>query len=159
MKLAAFASCIALAAGAAQPPQWPPSDEAAARMRELQATLHDPAATAAQREAAREELSKLLKSPAGQERGRASGEKPVRPPRAAIEPFGAIVKPAPNPAISVPGVAHTDVVIPPKPVVVPQTGAVVAPSANVAIDPRTGRVLHETPYGYVDPRTGQFIPR
>ena len=150
-----FACALALAAQA----QWPPSEEAAARMLELQATMHDPAATPVQREAAREELSKMLKSPAGREHGRTPGEKPVHPPRAAIEPFGSIVKPAANPAITVPGVARTDVVVPPKPFVIPQTGSVVTPSNGAAVDPRTGHVLHETPYGYVDPRTGQFVPR
>ena len=159
MKAAWLLASVALGAVAAQGPQWPPSEEAAARMRELQEVMRSDAATPAQREAAREELSKLLKSPAGQERGRTRDEKPARTPRAAIEPFGPIVKPAPNPAIIVPGVAHTDVVIPPRPFVIPLTGAVAAPSANVAIDPRTGHVLHETPYGYVDPRTGQFVPR
>lgn len=153
--LVAALAFIAPAAAA----QWPPSEDAAARMHELQAVMQGTQSTPAQREAAREELSKLLKSPAARERARTPGEKPVRPPRAAIEPLGALVKPAANPAISVLGVAQVDVAIPPKPLVVPRTGDLVAPAGNSAVDPRSGHVLHETPFGYVDPRTGQFTPR
>jgi hypothetical protein len=56
-------------------------------------------------------------------------------------------------------VAQVEVVVPPKPIVIPQTGAALTPSGKFAIDPRTGHVLHETPGGYVDPRTGRFSPR
>ena len=58
-----------------------------------------------------------------------------------------------------PGVAELEVVRPPRPLVVPQTGAAIAPSGRAGVDPRTGNILHETPAGYVDPKTGQFVPR
>ena len=145
-------------AGAAEP-TWPPPDDVATRMRELQAVLSSADASAAQREAARHELSSLLKSPAGQARGPTPGEKPTRPARAAIEPFGSFVKPAPNPPISVPGVAHVEVTVPPRMTISPPTGRPVAPSVGAAVDPRTGHILHETPNGYIDPRTGAFVPK
>jgi hypothetical protein len=153
-------SAFVLAAGAAETAQWPPKADVAARMRELQEVIGNPQSSAAQRESAREELSGLLKSPAGKARGRTPAEKRAAP-RAAIEPLGPIVKPAVNPPVSVPsaGVATVEVVTPPKITVVPQTGSVAAPAGRAAIDPRTGHVLHEVPNGYIDPRTGQFTPR
>jgi hypothetical protein len=125
-------------------------------MHELQAVLGSRDATPAQREAAREELANLLKSPAGQARGRTVDEKPAR---AAIDPFPRIVKPAANPLVPMPGVAHVDVVSPPRPIAIPQAGAVAVPSAGIAINPRNGSVLQEIPGGYLDPRTGQVVPR
>src|SRR6478735_12007525 len=106
-------------------------------MRELQSVIMGPESTPAQRESAREELSGLLKSPAGQARGRTAGEKPRR---AAIEPIGPIVKPAVNPPVHVPaaGVATVEVVQPPRLTITPQTGSVAAPAGRVAVDPRTG---------------------
>jgi hypothetical protein len=142
--------------------EWPPSEEVASRMKSLQETLRDPKATAAQREAAREELAGLLKSPAGQARGRTADEKPARPARAAIDPYPSVVRPTPAPAPAAPppeGVARLEVVDPPKPVVDPRTGTVLPSAGDFAIDPRTGAVLHSTPGGFVDPKTGQFIPR
>lgn len=164
VRLAAAAALagIATLAMALDSPQWPPPDATAARMRELQQVIIARDSTPAQREAAREELSGLLKSPAGQSRGRTPGEKPVRPARAAIDPYPSVVKPvniAPPPAAPAAGVAQVEVIVPPKPVVNPQTGSVAAPTGRFAIDPRTGNVLHEAGSGYVDPRTGQFIPR
>jgi hypothetical protein len=155
---AAFAlgACLAGAAGTAQ---WPPPAGVEARMRELQSVLGNRDATAAQRESAREELSNLLKSPAGQARGRTADEKPARAPRAAIEPLPSMVKPAENPLVVQPPVAHVEVIVPPKAIVIPQSGAVAAPSGRFAVDPRTGAVLHEIPGGYIDPRTGQVTPR
>lgn len=126
-------------------------------MRELQAVLGSREASSAQREAAREELSGLLKSPAGKARGASRDEK--RPARAAIEPLPPMVKPAEGRMPSAPPVAHVEVIVPPKPLVIPGTGAVTAPSGRFAIDPRTGAVLHEIPGGYIDPRTGQVTPR
>jgi hypothetical protein len=155
---ALIAACAALCAGAVDSTQWPPKSDAAARMRELQRVIGNPESTAAQREAAREELSSLLKSPAANGR-RTPDEKPVRPARAAIEPIGPIVKPAVNPSVSVPGVASVDVTIPPRITVAPRTGSAVAPMGPAAIDPRTGHVLHDAGNGYVDPRTGQFTPK
>jgi len=145
----AFLAAAGVAAASGQQPQ--------ARMQELHQVINDPKSTAQDREGARDELAKLLKSPAGQARGAAPGEKPVRA-RAAIEPLGPIVKPAQSPAIATPPVAHVEVTAPPKTVVAPH-GNVVAPANGFAIDPRTGHVLHETPNGYVDPRTVQFTPK
>jgi hypothetical protein len=144
-----FLVALGAAAAAAQEPQ--------ARMQELHQVINDPTSTAADRQLARDELAKLLKSPAGQARGAAPGEKPVRA-RAAIEPLAPIVKPAQSPAIAVPPVAHVEVTAPPKTLASPH-GNVAAPANGFAIDPRTGHVLHETPNGYVDPRTGQFTPK
>jgi hypothetical protein len=152
------------AAGAAGSPQWPPPNADAGRIRELQEVIISRDSTPGQREAAREELGSYLKSPAGQQRGRTVDEKPVRVPRAAItDPIHVEVVPV-TPASPVPpsGVARLEVVEPPKPIVIPRSGSIAAPttpSGNFAIDPRTGNVLHGTGAGYVDPRTGQFTPR
>jgi hypothetical protein len=148
----AFLATLALAEDA----PWPPPANVEARMHELQAVMGSRESTPEQRAAAREELINLLKSPAGQRQSRPAEEKPAR---AAIEPFPRIVKPAENPTIPSPGVAHVEVVSPPKTIVVPQTGSVVTPSGRFAVDPRTGSVLHEIPGGYIDPRTGQVVPR
>ena len=120
------------------------------RMMELSAIIRDPASSAEQRESARDELRKLMKVPAA----RAA-------PRAAIQPFPSVVKPAENPVVKVPPppVAHIEVVQPPKPLILPQSGAPAVPAPGVAVDPRTGGILHETPGGYINPRTGEFIPR
>jgi len=161
-RLAAALVLLAMPAIALESAQWPPPDEVAGRMKALQERLRDPKATAAQREAAREELAGLLKSPAGQARGRTADEKPTRPARAAIDPYPSIVRPTPAPAPAAPppeGVAKLQVVEPPKAVVDPRTGMVLPRAGDFAIDPRTGAVLHSTPGGFVDPKTGQFIPR
>ena len=159
---AAALALAAMPATAVEGAGWPPSPEVASRMKSLQETLRDPEVTAAQREAAREELAGLLKSPAGQARGRTADEKPARPARAAIDPYPSVVRPAPAPAPAPPppeGVARLEVVDPPKPLVDPRTGTVLPRAGDFAIDPRTGAVLHSTPGGFVDPKTGQFIPR
>jgi hypothetical protein len=150
---------VAMPATALESAEWPPSPEVASRMKTLQEKLRDPDATAAQREAAREELAGLLKSPAGQARGRTADEKPAR---AAIDPYPSVVRPPPAPAPAPPppeDVAKLEVVEPPKPVVDPRTGTVLPRAGDFAIDPRTGAVLHSTPGGFIDPKTGQFIPR
>jgi len=161
---AAVLALAALPAAALDEAQWPPPANVEARMRELQHAIIAPDATPAQREAARAELAAMLKSPAGRARGRTPDEKPVQTaPRAAIDPFPSTVSPvnvAPTPAPPpAGGIAHVEVTIPPRPIVVPQTGAVLVPSDRIAIDPRTGRVMQETPAGYVDPATGRLIPR
>jgi hypothetical protein len=153
-------ACLAIAAAGAaavETAPWPPPSEVETRMHELQQVLGSRESTPAQREAAREELSGLLKSPAGQARGRTPDEKPAR---AAIDPFPPIVKPAVSPPIvgPAPPVAHIEVVQPPRAIVLP-SGVVTLPSSKFAVDPRTGGVLHEVPGGFVDPRTGQFTPR
>lgn len=158
LAFACFAS-LATWAVAVETPAWPPPPGVGSRMRELQLIIIDRESTAPQREAAREELSSLLKSPAGQMRGRTRDEKPAR---AAIEPFPSVVKPAPPLATSTvpsPGVATVEVIEPPKRRVVPQSGVAPAPTTRFAIDPRTGAVLHEIPGAYIDPRTGQIVPR
>ena len=160
LRAAAFlAATVAICAAAVESTSWPPPGGVAERMHELQVVIANPQSTGAQREAARQELSGLLKSPAGQSRGRTPDERPPYSPRAAIEPIGPIVKPAVNPPVSVPGVATVEVVIPPRISVSPTTGVPVAPSGRTAIDPRTGNVLHDAGNGFVDPRTGQFTPR
>jgi hypothetical protein len=151
----ALAMSAALAASGAET-AWPPPAGVEARMHELQQVLMARDSTAAQRGAAREELANLLKSPAGQARGPTRDEKPAR---AAIEPVPRIVRPAENPRIFSPPIAHIEVVVPPKPLVLPGSGAIAAPDARFAVDPRSGAVLHEIPGGYVDPRTGQVVPR
>jgi len=155
MRLLAFiASGIALAALAAENTQWPPPDEVATRMRELQGTIGSRDASAAEREAARAELTRLLRSPG------ATGRVPHTAPRAAIEPIGPLVRPMPNPKAVAPDVATMEVTVPSKmPSITPGTGRAVIPSTGAAVDPRTGHLLHETPNGYIDPRTGQFTPK
>jgi hypothetical protein len=152
-------ACAGGGAVALQDAQWPPPPEVAERMRQLQQVIMDRDSTPPQRDAAREELGRLLRSPAGQARGPTPDEK--RPARAAVEPFPSVVKPAER--ISPPppprDVARVEVIEPPKPIVVPHTGAPVLPGGNFAIDPRTGNVLHGVPGGFIDPRTGQVVPR
>ncbi len=122
-------------------------------MRELQLVIGSRDATPEQREAARAELSRLLKSPAGRDH-RSRDEHPAR---AAIDPFPPIVKPAVNPAVPLPPVAHVEVIVPPKPVL-PPPGVALDPEGRFAIDPRTGAVLHQVPgAGYVNPRTGRLV--
>ena len=162
MRLALAAVGIVLAghALAVETTQWPPPEDVGARMRELQQVIITRDSTLPQREAAREELSGLLKSPAGQARGRTAGEKRVV--RAAIELYPSVVAPvdiAPPAAPPTGGVARMEVIEPPRSLVIPRSGAATMPSGRFAVDPRTGNVLHETLGGYVDPRTGQFIPR
>jgi hypothetical protein len=150
----------ARAAAALETAAWPPPAPVQERMHALQQAIIDPAASAAQREAAREELAGLLKSPAGQARGRTPDEKPQRPARAAIIPFPSVVQPLPpeKPAFVPPSaIAHVEVVQPPKPIVLPGRGTAAIPTSNVAIDPLNGHVLQAVPGGYVDPRTGQFV--
>jgi hypothetical protein len=142
---------------------WPPPRNVESRMHELQAAIRDPQSTMAQREAAREELAGLLKSPAGQARGRTADEKPVRPARAAIDPYPSVVKALPPIADTVPppsGVAHLEVLAPPiAPFASPRPAPPAVPAQGFAIDPLTGHVLHPVPGGYVDPRTAQHFPR
>jgi hypothetical protein len=161
---AALLCCLACAAAAADAPQWPPSDAVIRRMHELQEVIVSRQASPAQRDAARGELSKLLKSPNAA--GPTPDEKPVlsMPPRASIEPVGPLARPMPNPKITQPDVAKVEVIDPPRITapsiaITPRTAAPVSPSTGAAVDPRSGHLLHETPYGYVDPRTGAFTPK
>ncbi len=163
MRAPLLAASLALASAnalAVEDTQWPPPKEVIERMRSLEASIRDPRSTLAQREAAREELAGLLKSPAGRAMG--PPREPKLPARAAIQPYPSVVPALPPLEKAVPpppGVAHLEVVQPPKaPIVNPQTGSVAQPSGSFAIDPATGNVLHGVAGGYVDPRTGQFIP-
>lgn len=152
---AAFLALLAGSAMAVDSTAWPPPSPVEARMHELQHIITNPQSTAEQRNAARAELVNLLKSPAGQARDTTN----ARPPRAAIQPFGPIVKPAVNPPVADVPVAHVDVVSPPKPIALPN-GSIAAPAGNgTAIDTHTGAVLREVPGGYIDPRTGKFTPQ
>jgi hypothetical protein len=160
---AAIVLALAIAvpvARAAEGPQWPPPPDVLGHMRDLQSKIADPASSKEERAAARSELEKLMKSPAGQQRP--TQEK--RPARAAIDPFPSVVKPIEaKPLSPPPPTARVEVIPDPpprRPTVNPATGSVVQPSApGTAVDPRTGHVLHETPAGYVDPLTGRFIPK
>jgi hypothetical protein len=158
--IAAVLACASASAVAVENTRWPPPGEVIERMNALEAVIRDPQSTLPQREAAREELAGLLKSPAGRAMG--PPREPKLPPRAAIQPYPSVVQPLPSLEKSVPpppGIAHLEVVEPPNaPAVNPLTGSVARPSGNFAIDPATGDVLHGVPGGYVDPRTGQFIP-
>jgi hypothetical protein len=157
--LALLLATAATIAVAAETPQWPPPAPVETRMKELQAIIGGKDATKEQREAARKELSGLLKSPAGQARGPTPDEKPARPPRAAIEPLPSMVKPLEGKMPPAPPLAHVEVVTPPKTLTIPSTGSTTTPSGRFAVDPRTGAVLHEIPGGYVDPKTGQVVPK
>ena len=157
MMARALAAILAFAAtlATAQAPQWPPPAGVEARMRELQSVIGSRDASTAQRDAARAELSNLLRSSAGQART-PRNETAARP---RIEPLSPMVKPAEGPLPAPPSVARMEVVVPPKTVVIPGTGAAAAPAGRFAVDPRTGAVLHEIPGGFIDPRTGQVTPR
>ena len=158
-RLIAALGIAALPALAVDAPTWPPPDDVQARMHELQQVIIARDSTPAQRDAARSELSNLLKSPSGH--GKATpGEKPVHvAPRAAIDPYPSIAAPL-IPAIPTPpsagnGVARLEVTQPSRPFLIPVPGA----AGRIAIDPRTGDILRETPAGFLDPKTGQIHPR
>ena len=157
-RLLVLLAMAALPVAAAEAPQWPPSEAVQQRMQELQQVIIARDSTLAQRDAAREELANLLKSPAGRDKA-TPDEKPVHPPRAAIEPSGPILMPAipvaPRPAPASGEVARLEVTQPPRPILIPIPGA----AGRVAIDPATGNLLRETPAGFVDPKTGQVHPR
>jgi len=142
--------------------QWPPPPEVLEHMKVLQARIADPGASKEERAAARAELERLMKSPAGADKKTADEAR--RPARAAIEPFPSVMKPPtalPEKFGPPPPTAHVEVIDPPrKPVVDPQTGSLIQPTApGVAVDPRTGHMLQETPGAYIDPRTGRIIPK
>jgi hypothetical protein len=162
LRAAAFVALAlgALPVAALEDTGWPPPPEVLGRMRDLQAKIGDPNSTKEERDAARSELSRLLKGPAASDKPQDSS----RPARAAIDPFPGVVKPIEDrmPPIPAPPTARLEVIPdPPRaPVVSPSTGRVIHPSGpGVAVDPRTGNLLHETPSGYVDPRTGRFTPK
>jgi len=163
-----FVLAMALALGSAAAPavdstQWPPPPEVLEHMKALQARIADPGTSKEERAAARAQLERLMKSPAGADKKTADEAR--KPARAAIEPFPSVVKPRtaqPERFGPPPPTAHVEVIDPPrKPVVVdPQTGSLIQPTApGVAVDSRTGHILQETPGAYIDPRTGRIIPK
>ena len=147
---------LAFGAAALDAPQWPPPEAEVRRMRELQAEISSKEATPGRREAARQELGKLLKAPG-------AAPPPRSPARAAVQPQPSI--PAPNlampvaPRVDPDDVARLEVVGPSRAIVNPATGTLVAPVGSTVIDLRSGTVLVETPSGYVDPRNGRLIPK
>jgi hypothetical protein len=163
--LAAFLLLASLDGHAVDTPTWPPPDPVLARMHALQRVIIDPQSTGAERQAARDELAGLLRSPAGEAKAPTPEEEARHPARAAILPFPSVVKPLPpeKPVVVPPSeVAHVEVLQPPKPVAIPGKGTAIVPTApapGFAVDPTNGHVLHGVNGGYVDPRTGQFVPR
>ena len=145
---------LGASARAVETPQWPPPPEAAARMRELQQVITSRESTAEQRNAARAELGRLMRSPTAQ------GPMPHTRPRAAIEP-AAPVKPVvvPIPVGPPPEVAKLEVVGPSRAEPLAPPGPLPAPIGQLGVDPRTGHVIQKTPAGYVDTTTGQLVPR
>ena len=128
-------------------------------MRELQEAISARDATPEQREAARRELTGLLKSP-----GTAQSTPPAKgPTRANIQPFASVeasvVPSVPAARVDPDDVARLEVTGPSRAIINPRTGSVVAPTGSTVFDLRSGRVLQETPSGYLDPRTGQLIPK
>ena len=140
----------AMAADAA----WPPPPETQSRIEALRRTLGDAASTAAERQAAREELVRLLMHPSA-----SAKPLPAMPARAAVDPLA----PAALPAIPAPpATPRITPVAPPAMPVAPipdNRGGTVVPSGKNVIDPRTGAVLIDTGNGWVDPATGRFVPR
>ena len=157
----AIGFALVIAAGASlavETAHWPPPPEMLARMRDLQAKIADPGTSREERAAARQELERLMKSPAGRDKPTSETRKPAR---AAIDPFPSAVKPS-EAKLPPPPTARVEVIPEPAPrgvVVNPSTGSVLRPSTGSAVDPRSGHLLHEVPGGYVDPRTGQFVPK
>src|SRR5258706_15879093 len=98
-RLAAIAFAATLAA-AIDSAQWPPPSGVQTRMRELQAVLGSRESTPPQPAAEREQPSHLLKSPAGQTRGRTTDENPTRPARAQIQTTPSEVRHAQTPPIT-----------------------------------------------------------
>jgi hypothetical protein len=161
-------SCALLLAaasvGAVETTTWPPPPEVLARMHDLQAMIADGSKSKEERAAARQELQRLMKSPAGAARKEDDAKKPAR---AAIDPFPSVAKEMagrdPRLVIEPPPTARLEVIpdAPPRrPTIDPASGRVLVPtSPGAAVDPRTGALLHETPSGYVDPRTGRLVPK
>ena len=157
----AIGLALAITAGASwaiETAEWPPPPEMLGHMRDLQAMIAAPGTSREERAAARQELERLMKSPAGRDKPTSETKKPAR---AAIDPFPSVVKPS-EAKLPPPPTARVEVVTEPPPrglTVNPSTGSVLRPSTGSAVDPRTGHLLHEVPGGYVDPRTGQFVPK
>jgi hypothetical protein len=155
-RLLAMLAIASTGAGAAEP-TWPPAADAARRLQELRAVLISPASTPAERQAAREEMMKMIVN-----EGAAARPAPM-PPRAAVESPRSVFEGRPDLAKPVPPTPAVSTVAPPAPaaapVVNPASGATLLPQGRSAVDPATGRIYHEVPGGYLDPLTGQFVPK
>lgn len=139
---------------AAADPAWPPPPETQARIERLRRTIGDPAATAQERHAARDELVRLLMNPGAKG---APALAPL-PPRAAVDPLA----PAKAPVPAIPALPAPTPVAPPAKApqpVVDAKGGTLVPSGKSAVDPRTGATLLDTGNGWIDPATGRFVPR
>ncbi|MBZ0249837.1 MAG: hypothetical protein K8F93_09280 [Burkholderiales bacterium] len=150
-----FLAALALAGHAvAAEPAWPLGPAAQARIEELRRVIGDAAATAAQRQAAREELVRLLMSPS------ATGKTVAPlPPRAAIEPASPVQPPEPSRGATLPAVTPVEPAAR-APLPVPDgKGGTVVPQGKTAVDPRTGTILVDVGNGWVDPATGRFVPK
>ena len=159
-----FALTVAMVLGstaalAVDSTQWPPPPDILEHMKVLQARIADPGVSKEERVAARAELERLMKSPAGADKK--TVDEARKPARAAIDPLPSVIKPVPEKFGPPPPTAHVEVIDPPrKPVIDPQTGSLIQPTApGAAVDPRTGHMLQETPGAYIDPRTGRIIPK
>ena len=121
--------------------QWPPPPDVLEHMKALQARIADPGSSKEERAAARAELERLMKSPAGADKKTADEAR--KPARAAIDPFPSVIKPVPEKFGPPPPTAHVEVIDPPRrPVIDPQTGSVIHPTApGMAVDPRNGRII------------------
>jgi hypothetical protein len=151
--LALAVSALSTAASATEP-AWPPPPEVQARMRELQQVVTGRESTREQRDEARAELGRLMRSPS------AAGPMPHTRPRAAIEPAAPVKAVAvPLPPGPPPEVGKLEVVVPSRFGTPAAAGPLPAPIGTLAIDPRTGHVIQKTPAGYVDTTTGQPVPR
>lgn len=153
MKARLAIALLAAACGLAAAQAWPPSPQAQARIDALKRTLGDPAATAAERRAAREELARALMHPDAK-----SAPAPM-PPRAAVDPAAPLAPPAAPARPAPPGPTP---VAPPERAPEPRhdgRGGTVVPSGRNAIDAKTGALLIDAGNGWVDPATGRFVPK
>ena len=150
-----FLAALALAGHAvAAEPAWPLEPAAQARIEELRRVIRDAAATAAQRQAAREELVRLLMSPS------AAGKTVAPlPPRAAIDPAPPAKAPTPPQATPPPAITPVAPPVRATPPVPDGKGGTVMPQGKTAVDPRTGATLVDVGNGWVDPATGRFVPK
>jgi hypothetical protein len=157
IRRAAFLVLACAAPAMAADPAWPPPPETQARIETLRQKIGDASATAADRQAAREELVRLLMHPSAP-----ATAQPPKPARAAIDPLPSVLKPASPGPPGLPGPPAITPVAPPadapRPIVDPHGGVVVPAGKNV-VDPRTGSLLLDVGNGYVDPATGRFIPK
>lgn len=115
--------------------------------------LGSTASTPAERQAARDELARLLMNPGA----KAAPVDAPKPPRAAVAPL----TPSPPLPSAKPAQPKVTPVAPPvrAPSPVPDgKGGTIVPSGKTAIDPATGAVLVDTGNGWVDPATGRFVP-